>query len=151
MAQKRATARRDASRQRKDIERRVRQQLTWNFAPVRSRGDHDALKRRGRAPRDGTDAHVTGITIPAWRRTPTPYLLFLLSGWRRRLSHVCLPGAAHFCPLLYDGHTGQRHIIQRRGSNFRLRMPAFGGFDSSPVKCKGTIHKHDHRLSGCLS
>lgn len=43
--QKRATARRDASRQRKDIETRVRQQLTREYATGRFRGDRDALKR----------------------------------------------------------------------------------------------------------
>ncbi|MBW4227570.1 incFII family plasmid replication initiator RepA, partial [Enterobacter roggenkampii] len=43
--QKRATARRDASRQRKDIETRVRQQLTREYATGRFRGDHNALKR----------------------------------------------------------------------------------------------------------
>ncbi|HDT5148106.1 TPA: incFII family plasmid replication initiator RepA [Klebsiella michiganensis] len=42
---KRATARRDASRQRKDIETRVRQQLTREYATGRFRGDHEALKR----------------------------------------------------------------------------------------------------------
>lgn len=42
---KRATARRDASRQRKDIETRVRQQLTREYATGRFSGDHEALKR----------------------------------------------------------------------------------------------------------
>ncbi|EKO2973925.1 TPA: incFII family plasmid replication initiator RepA, partial [Klebsiella pneumoniae] len=39
------TARRDASRQRHDIETRVRQQLTREYATGRFRGDKEALKR----------------------------------------------------------------------------------------------------------
>ncbi|EPL9377811.1 plasmid replication initiator RepA, partial [Klebsiella pneumoniae] len=42
---KRDTARRDASRQRHDIETRVRQQLTREYATGRFRGDKEALKR----------------------------------------------------------------------------------------------------------
>ncbi|QXB24108.1 incFII family plasmid replication initiator RepA [Lelliottia amnigena] len=43
--QKRATARRDADRQRKDIETLVRQQLTRDIARHRFFGDHAAVKR----------------------------------------------------------------------------------------------------------
>lgn len=43
--QKRATARRDADRQRKDIETLVRQQLTRDIASHRFFGDHTAVKR----------------------------------------------------------------------------------------------------------
>lgn len=43
--QKRATARRDADRQRKDIETLVRQQLTRDIASHRFFGDHAAVKR----------------------------------------------------------------------------------------------------------
>ncbi|HBQ1675632.1 TPA: incFII family plasmid replication initiator RepA, partial [Klebsiella pneumoniae] len=42
---KRDTARRDASRQRHDIETRVRQQLTREYATGRFMGDKEALKR----------------------------------------------------------------------------------------------------------
>ncbi|MEL2244214.1 incFII family plasmid replication initiator RepA [Leclercia adecarboxylata] len=43
--QKRATARRDADRQRKDVEALVRQQLTRDIARKRFFGDHEAVKR----------------------------------------------------------------------------------------------------------
>jgi incFII family plasmid replication initiator RepA len=69
--QKRATARRDASRQRKDIETRVRQQLTREYATGRFRGDHDALKRE--VERRVTERMLLsrGNNYTAWRRTPT--------------------------------------------------------------------------------
>lgn len=95
--QKRATARRDASRQRKDIETRVRQQLTREYATGRFRGDRDALKRE--VERRVTERMLlsrgNNYTRGAVPR-PSIAFSFLLSGWRRRLSHIRLLSLADF-------------------------------------------------------
>ncbi len=73
---KRDTARRDASRQRHDIETRVRQQLTREYATGRFRGDKEALKREvERRVQERACCCRAETTTRGW---PLPPITFLL-------------------------------------------------------------------------
>jgi incFII family plasmid replication initiator RepA len=91
---KRDTARRDASRQRHDIETRVRQQLTREYATGRFRGDKEALKREVERRVQERMLLSRGNNYTRW---PLPHNITFLkkSGRRRRLSHACCPATTY--------------------------------------------------------